>query len=116
MILKVGNILESNVAISMKKGELLLTEIENALRNEESVIVDFKEISDLTTAFLNVAIGHLYINHSREELNAKLQIINLDELDLFLLSQVIERVNLNQEKKEEFTALIKEVLSDGDDS
>lgn len=116
MNLIVKNIINSNVAISMEKGEKLLKEIQKALNSEDDVIVDFEGVSDLTTAFLNVAIGHLYLDYSKEVLNAKLQIANLDELDLYLISQVIERVKMNQEKRSDFLASIEEAFDDGDDS
>lgn len=116
MILKVNDIIDSNIAVSSKKGELLLEKIKEALVKEDKVVVDFEGISDLTTAFLNVAIGHLYTSYSRVILNSKLELINMDELDSYLLSQVIERVKMNEEEEAEFTALIKEVLNDGDDT
>ncbi len=116
MKLKVQNIIDSNIAVSSKKGTILFNAINEMLSQENEVIVDFYGISDLTTAFLNVAIGHLYTSHSGEVLNKKLRLINLDELDSYLVSQVIERVKMNQAEEKEFTDLIKEVLEDGDDT
>ncbi|MEZ2715442.1 STAS-like domain-containing protein [Niallia circulans] len=110
----VKEIIESNVAISATKGELLFNSLNATLKENEKVIVDFNGITDLTTAFLNVGIGHLYNNFSGKELNEKLEVINLDDLDKYLLSQVIERVKLNQSKEAEFEALIREVMNDAD--
>ncbi|MCC2327148.1 STAS-like domain-containing protein [Bacillus wiedmannii] len=112
----VKDIIETNIAISAKKGELLLNKLNEYLKGNEKVTVDFEGITDLTTAFLNVGIGHLYNNFSSQELNEKLEIINLDDLDKYLLSQVIERVKLNQAKDDDFAALIREVINDGDDA
>lgn len=116
MNIKVKDIIDSGIAISAKKGELLLASINKGLQAHSKVLVDFDGITDLTTAFLNVGIGHLYDNFSSQELNQKLEIINLDELDKYLLSQVIERVKLNQAKDAELEALIKEVMDDGEDT
>jgi len=112
----VKEIIETNVAISAKKGELLYTTLKQILCSNPRVTVDFEGITDLTTAFLNVGIGHLYNNFSSNELNRKLEIVNLDELDKYLLAQVIDRVKLNQKRDSEFEALIREVMDDGEDS
>ncbi|CCU57721.1 STAS-like domain-containing protein [Bacillus subtilis] len=112
----VKDVIQTNVAISAKKGEVLYNALNKELGKNQNVIVDFEGITDLTTAFLNVGIGHLYNSFSSQELNEKLDIINLDDLDQYLLVQVIERVKLNQSKEEEFEALIREVMNDGDDS
>lgn len=119
----VKEIIETNIAISAKKGELLFDKLNEMLlvndahQSKEKVIVDFDGITDLTTAFLNVGIGHLYNTFSSEELNERLEIINLDDLDIYLVNQVIERVKLNKSKdNEELELLIKEAINDGEDS
>lgn len=116
MKISVKKVIDSNIAVSASKGELLFKEVSNALLQNDYVELDFSEITDLTTAFLNVAIGHLYKNFSSEELNEKLKLLNLDELDMYLVTQVIQRVKKNEEEEEEFKQLIKEVLDDGESS
>lgn len=112
----VKDIIETNIAISAKKGELLYKTLNRILESNSTVTVDFEGITDLTTAFLNVGIGHLYNNYSSLELKEKLEILNLDELDEYLLSQVIERVKMNESKDAEFEALVREVMNDGESS
>lgn len=116
MEIKVGEVIGSGIAISASKGELLFAAIDKGLKSHVKVVVDFDGITDLTTAFLNVGIGHLYNNFSSKDLNLKLEIINLDDLDKYLLQQVIERVKLNQAKEAELEALIREVIDDGDNT
>lgn len=116
MNILVKEIINSSIAISAKKGELLYSALNPLLKSNPKVTVDFNGITDLTTAFLNVGIGHLYNNYSSAELNTKLQIVNLDELDKYLLTQVIERVKMNEAKEEEFKELIREVMDDGENS
>lgn len=110
------DIIGTNVAVSASKGEVLFKEVSMALNSNDVVKLDFVGITDLTTAFLNVAIGHLYNEFSSEELNRKLEIINLDNLDKYLLMQVIERVKMNQQEDENLKRLIDEVLDDGENS
>lgn len=112
MKLNVKDILGTSIAVSAKKGEVLFNEILENIKNGD-VTVDFEGITDLTTAFLNVAIGHLYNELSADYLNDHLTIINLDELDKYLLSQVIERVKLNEKKSADLHSLIGEVIDNG---
>lgn len=95
----VKDIIGTSIAISATKGEVLYKALNAVMQTNEKVVLDFEGITDLTTAFLNVGIGHLYNNFSNIELNKKLEIINLDDLDRYLLSQVIERVKLNQQNE-----------------
>ncbi|MGE7623584.1 STAS-like domain-containing protein [Viridibacillus sp. NPDC096237] len=115
MKVNVRDVIGSGIAISATKGEIVYKELTLALKENVNVELDFEGITDLTTAFLNVAIGHLYSEYSGEELNDKLDILNLDELDKYLLKQVIERVKMNQDEAKEFENLVKEVLDDGED-
>lgn len=112
MNLNVKAILGTPIAVSAKKGEILFNEIKSSIENGDTT-VDFGGISDLTTAFLNVAIGHLYNELSADYLNKHLTIINLDELDKYLLSQVIERVKLNEKKEADLMSLIGEIIDNG---
>lgn len=116
MQIKVIDVIESNIAVSASKGELLLKELSEAIESSTNVELDFKGITDLTTAFLNVAIGHLYKKFSSEELNEKLRISNLDSIDLYLVKQVIDRVKKNEKEEQELKQLIREVMDDGENS
>lgn len=116
MQVKVIEVIGSNIAVSASKGELLLKELSGAIKNSTNVELDFKGITDLTTAFLNVAIGHLYKNFSSNQLNEKLRITNLDSLDMYLVKQVIDRVKKNEKEEDELKQLIREVMDDGENS
>lgn len=112
MIVTVKDVVQSSIAVSADKGEILHSYLEDKLKSNEKVVVDFDGITDLTTAFLNVGIGHLYNKFTGQELNQRLEIVNLDELDSYLMAQVIERVKLNQDNESKFSALVREVLDE----
>lgn len=116
MYLNAKEIIGSNIAVSASKGEILYEKIAESLKTGSKVEVDFSGITDLTTAFLNVAVGHLYNLFTSSELNESLKISNIDNLDRYLLKQVIERVKMNKKESDEFRKLLSEVLEDGDNS
>lgn len=112
MKINVKELIGSNIAISAEKGRVLRDDILNGLKKDLKVIVDFEGITDLTTAFLNTAIGQLYVDYSSEELNEKLELKQLDEMNMYLLTQVIKRAKMNEESRTGFHSLVREVLND----
>lgn len=70
----VRDIIKTELAVTSDKAEYLKSIFESKIRNKESVIIDFSNIKNLTTAFLNVAIGELYKVGTPEELNKYIRI------------------------------------------
>ena len=87
----ISEIIQSNVAISPKSGEILYSLLDKAVSRREKVILDFTGIEMMTTAFLNVAIGQLYHKFKPEDLNTSLSLINLQKEDVSLFLKVISR-------------------------
>ncbi|MEC1373395.1 STAS-like domain-containing protein [Heyndrickxia oleronia] len=91
----VKDIINSRIAVSPEKGETLYKFIVNELSTKKPFYLSFSDVEDTTTAFLNKAIGNLYNNFSSEELNKYLSIIDLDDLDKYLLKKVITRAKVD---------------------
>ncbi|MCU4190204.1 STAS-like domain-containing protein [Flavobacterium sp. HXWNR29] len=89
----VKNIIDSDIAVATDAGDKVFNEIVNYLSKNKSVTLDFTDISILTTAFLNAAIGQLYSNDkfSSDFLNDNLKVINVQSEDKPLFSMVIRR-------------------------
>lgn len=93
--IKVNEEIKSSIAVSPQKGEILYQAIRSYLDNKEEVLLDFSDVKQLTTAFLNNAIGSLYRSFDSEYLNKYLRVSGLDELDKYLFTKVIKRSKLN---------------------
>ena len=106
--IEVTDVINSNIAISVKTGKVLFEHIFPILEKHQGIVLDFKGVTDLTTAFLNYAIGKLYQSFSSDELNNLITFENLSNLDSFLIQQVIERVKLQQENEEQLYNTLKE--------
>ena len=76
-------------AVSDADGEILHNKIENELKTEEIVVVDFSNVETVLTQFLNAAIATLYKDHTGDELREKLEIKGLKSTDS--LRRVIAR-------------------------
>lgn len=106
-IIDVYTVIESNIAVSPTKGELLYNAIKNCIEKGEKIQLDFKSVDQLTTAFLNNAIGNLYKNYTSDDLNKYLKVAGLDDLDKYLLTKVINRAKLNIEDDDELNYELK---------
>lgn len=89
--LDVSKIVGSDSGLTPSDGDLLFYQIDKNLSLNEKVVIDFQNVSILTSAFLNAAIGQLYIKYDSPTLNSNLTIVNLAEENRPLLIKVVER-------------------------
>lgn len=103
-ILTVRDIINSELAVSTEKGEMVFNAINEGLQKEEKIVLDFKGIDLMITAFLNAAIGKLYGNkkYSGEFLNEHIKLENIDSDDVYLFKDVIKRAKEYFADKENF--------------
>ena len=71
-----------NSAISTEEGNSLYQRVEKALDRGIYVQVSFKNIQLITVAFLNAAIGQLYKKYTSDQLNEKLEVLDLEQTDI----------------------------------
>jgi hypothetical protein len=110
-VIKIKDIVGSNLCISSQDGEKVYLEIANALKDGVSVILSFENIEDLTSAFLNSAVGRLY-NHEFEydTISENLKPENISPDKLRLLKRVVDRAKEFFEDPERFNNAVQEVL------
>lgn len=73
----VGEIV-GNRALTLEEGAALHDRILPFMKHKAKVVLDFKGVEDVATAFLNTAIGRLYEEFTSEELSAFLDVENLN--------------------------------------
>ncbi len=96
-------------------GDKVYTKIKSALEEGKKVRLSFSRVEDLTSAFLNSAVGQLYGKFSEDKIKESL--LPPDDAgkdQLFLLKRVVDRAKEFFKEPERFRAATKEVL--GDDS
>lgn len=71
-------------------GQKVFERIAAALKEGKSVTVSFRNVSSLTSAFLNAAIEQLYGSFSQEEIRARLKVKDISPADLALLKRVVD--------------------------
>lgn len=70
----VKDIIKTDLAVTSNKASYLKTIFEEKISKREEFIIDFSNIKNMTTAFLNIAIGELYKVGTPEELNKYIKI------------------------------------------
>lgn len=90
IIIKIYEVVGSSLCVSADDGQLVYDQIAAAVRNNRSVELSFLNVSSLTPAFLNPAIGQLYSEFSDELIRKHLSVTDMENDDLALLRCVVE--------------------------
>nr|MBC8217318.1 STAS-like domain-containing protein [Planctomycetota bacterium] len=90
--------------------------IVDALRQGKDVCLSFMKAKDLTSAFLNTAVGRLYGEYSEDEIREHL-LPPTDMLpgDLTLLKRVVDRAKEFFKEPDRFTNATNQILGTDDD-
>ena len=67
VLIRIVDIVGSELCLSSEDGDKVYAVVAKALKEKKKVRLSFKEAVDLTTAFLNAAIGQLYNGEFSEE-------------------------------------------------
>src|SRR5436305_11576577 len=84
-------VLGSPYAVSSADGSAVHEQIANAFRKGDDVVLSFAGLEDVTSAFLNGAIGQLYGEFDEDVIRTHLQVLEAEEGHLLLLKRVVER-------------------------
>jgi len=114
--INIVSIIKNNVCVAPEDGEKVFEAISKALQEGKKVEISFKDIEDLTTLFLNVAIGKLYGKFKDEELREKLSVVDASFQDLDTLKRSVERAKEFQKNPERFRSATEEILGEDDES
>ncbi len=115
MEIRIVDIINTNVAVTTENGNKVFNLVDENLKQNKFVEIDFSNIETMTTAFLNSAIGQLYSrdNYDSDFLNEHISISNFKENHFSLIIMVIERAKEYFADKKSFEKNLKESL-DGD--
>jgi len=112
--INIVSIIENNICVSAEDGVKVYDVISKALRDGKNVQISFKGIEDLTSLFLNAAIGQLYSEFKEDELKGRLSVVDATSQDLETLRRSVERAKEYFKDPERFHSATDEIL--GEDS
>ena len=100
----------NNICVAAEDGRKVYDAIHKALQEGKNVEISFKGIADLTSLFLNAAIGQLYDEFKDDELKKRLIVVDASPQDLETLKRSVERAKEYFKDPERFHSATDEIL------
>lgn len=90
LIISVFEVTSSPLCVASSDGQKIHDRLAMTLQAGRSVTLSFRNVSTLTTAFLDTAIGQLYGVFSEKQIRSSLKVQDMQADDLALLKRVIK--------------------------
>ena len=105
----------SRLCVASGDGQKIYDRLEAAFKANQGIVLSFRNVTVLTSAFLNAAIGQLYGTFSEEQIRALLKVEDMEQDDLGLLKRVVDNAKLYFKNPEKFNQAVRETLEDEED-
>ncbi len=102
----------SPFCVASSDGQKICDHLTAALKVDRSVALSFRNVTTLTAAFLNAAIGQLYGIFSEEQIRSRLMVVDAAPDDLALLNRVVDTAKLYFKDPQRFDQVIQAVMED----
>ncbi len=115
--ISVFEVVGSDLCVASGDGQKVYDRLAIALQEIRKVSLSFQNVSTLTSAFLNAAIGQLYGKFSEEKIRTLLKVQDMQPDDMALLKRVVDTAKEYFRDPERFDQAIRDTLGDeGDDA
>lgn len=113
--ISIFEVVGSSLCVASGDGQKVYERLSVALKADRNVILSFHNVTTLTSAFLNAAIGQLYGTFSEEQIRDLLKVVDAEQDDLALLKRVVDNAKLYFKDPERFDKVVKKTQENGDD-
>lgn len=107
----VGNAL----CVASDDGQRVHDRLSTALKDNRNVALSFRNVTTLTPAFLNTAVGQLYGTFSDDQIRTLLRVEGMSLDDLVLLERVVDTARQYFEDPQRFEQAFREEMDGYDD-
>ena len=90
ILISVFEVVGSALCVASADGQKIYNRIARVLKQGGSAKVSFRNVSTLTSAFLNAAIGQLYGGFDNSEIRNRIKVADMEPDDIELLKRVVE--------------------------
>lgn len=105
----------SPYCVASGDGEKVFELLANGLREGKSVVLSFRNVTALTSAFLNAAVGQLYGVIPESRIPQLLSVEDIAPDDEELLRRVVETAKEYFKDPDKYEAAVREALEEGED-
>ena len=102
----------SPFCVATDDGQKIHKHLDAALRANQEVVLSFHNVTALTSAFLNTAVGQLYGTFSEEKIHSLLKVVDAEKDDLALLRSAVNNAKLYFKDPQRFDQAVREVMGD----
>ena len=95
-------------------GDKVFSSIQRVLKENKKVLISFKNVEKLTTAFLNNAIGKLYGEFEEDKLKQSLSVEDISDSGKVRLKRVVTNAKNYFKNPDKMKESIKEILGEDD--
>jgi len=110
--IKVTGAVGDKLCVSSEDGQKLFDLINKNFKEHNKVELSFQDVTNLTSAFLNTAIGQLYGNFSEEFIKKNLSVVDIETDDAVILKRVVDRAKDYFKDPEPYEKAVNEVIGD----
>ena len=103
------------LCVASNDGQKVYDRLAAALEADRSITLSFRNITTLTSAFLNAAIGQLYGPFSEEQIRSRLKVEDIEPDDRALLKRVVDTAKLYFKDSQRFEQVVRETVEDEND-
>ena len=100
------------LCVTSDDGQKVYNRLAATLEADLVIRLSFHNVTALTAAFLNAAIGQLYGTFSEEKIRDLLKVEDVEQDDLALLKRVVDNAKLYFKDPQRFNQIVREVLED----
>ena len=102
----------SPLCIAAGDGQKVFERVVSALTADKKISISFHNVTALTAAFLNAAVGQLYGVFSEEKIRSLLKVENIKQDDLALLKRVVDNAKLYFKDPERYNRAVQKMSRD----
>lgn len=110
IVISVFEVVGSPLSVASGDGQKVYERIASVLRANRHVSLSFLNVSTITSAFLNSAIGQLYGEFDESVVRQLLSVEDIQPNDVKLLQRVVETAKQYFANQEEVTRIVNEEL------
>ena len=112
VIINVVKVVGDSICVTDEDGKKVYDVINNALSDGKKIIISFDGVTDLTSAFLNNAIGQLYGNFDEAFVKSKISVTDISKIDVVILKRVVDRAKSFFDDPDHYIRVANAVLGD----
>lgn len=110
--ISIFEVVGSPLCVASNDGQKVYERLAAALKEGRSVTLSFHNVSTLTSAFLNAAVGQLYGEFGEEQIRALLKVQDMPPDDMSLLKRVVETAKQYFNDPQKFDEAVRDTLGD----